>query len=78
MPVAEEVTQLLANQVAAKRILVVDNLSNWTDISSGVIGGLENVIVDAANSIYLAGDLLMQNHYDLVLTDLHMPENKII
>jgi CheY-like chemotaxis protein len=55
-----------------KRILVVDDDDNLRELLSAVLSQAGRA-VDAARNGIEAVELLSQNHYDLILSDLRMP-----
>ena len=55
-----------------KRILVVDDDDNLRELLSAVLSQAGRAVDTARNGIE-AVELLSQNHYDLILSDLRMP-----
>lgn len=59
--------------LSGKRILVVDDQKELTACIAGALE-LEGYQVSQANSVEEAADALDEHMYDLILTDINMPE----
>lgn len=58
-----------------KRVLIIDDEPDIRELLEITLGRMQ-ICTDSAASVASAKQLLAQNHYDLCLTDMHLPDGK--
>ena len=58
-----------------KRVLIIDDEPDIRELLEITLGRMQ-ICTDSAASVASAKQLLTQNHYDLCLTDMHLPDGK--